>query len=113
MRCQHPNAPENHSPRCAYRLATGAPLWSICNCGIYTQWLIAGSPEMAKCAKDTLPPMPACMPCPYCGIDHIDAGEWQFRPHHKHKCLHCGKLFRFEGEDGEYFYGVADPDHYP
>lgn len=53
-------------------------------------------------------PQPARMPCPYCGIDHIDADDWETRPHHKHLCLHCGKLFRFEGADGEYFYGVGD-----
>jgi hypothetical protein len=55
-------------------------------------------------------PKPAVMHCPFCGVRHVDEGEWETRPHHKHLCLGCGKLFRFEGDAGEYFYGVTSVD---
>jgi hypothetical protein len=53
-------------------------------------------------------PEPAVIFCPYCGTRHVDEGEWETKPHHKHLCSNrqCGKLFRYEGADGEYFYGV-------
>jgi hypothetical protein len=51
-------------------------------------------------------PQPAVIFCPYCGARHVDKDEWQTRPHHKHLCAGCGKLFRYQGADGEYFYGA-------
>lgn len=57
-------------------------------------------------------PRPAHIRCPWCDTRHLDVGEWETRPHHKHKCAACGKLFRVEGEHGEYFYGTRDDDHY-
>ncbi len=58
------------------------------------------------------PPQPAHIRCPWCDTRHLDVGEWETRPHHKHKCAACQKLFRVEGEHGEYFYGINDDDHY-
>lgn len=51
---------------------------------------------------------PAAMHCPWCGFRHLDVGEWETRPHHKHLCLNpaCNKLFRIEGGEGEYFRGA-------
>ena len=49
-------------------------------------------------------PIPCTMYCPFCGALHVDEGEWATRPHHKHLCQHCGKLWRVE----PYCYGV-DP----
>ena len=43
--------------------------------------------------------------CPYCHTQHLDEGEWLERPHHKHLCLHCKKLWRVE----PFCFGVADP----
>ena len=57
-------------------------------------------------------PQPAHIRCPWCDTRHLDIGEWEMRPHHKHKCAACQKLFRVEGEHGEYFYGINDDDHY-
>lgn len=58
-------------------------------------------------------PQPAAICCPWCFTRHIDVGEWETRPHHKHLCLTCKKLFRVEGENGEYFYGIPDEQHEP
>jgi hypothetical protein len=33
--------------------------------------------------------------CPACGKDHVDAGEWEDKPHHTHLCEHCGAEFDF------------------
>ncbi len=54
------------------------------------------------------PPRPARTHCPWCGAQHFDIDGWETRPHHKHLCSDpkCGKLFRVEGEHGEYFYGA-------
>lgn len=52
-------------------------------------------------------PKPAHICCPWCSTRHVDIGEWETRPHHKHLCLTCKKIFRVEGENGEYFYGVS------
>ena len=47
--------------------------------------------------------------CPWCHEQHFDKGEWLERPHHKHLCAYCGKLWRVE----PFCFGVADPhEHY-
>jgi len=56
------------------------------------------------------PPVPAHIYCPWCNAQHIDVGQWETRPHHKHLCLACDKLFRVEGENGEYFYGIPSQE---
>ncbi len=49
--------------------------------------------------------MVPCVPlyCPHCSARHIDRGEWSTRPHHKHLCASCGKLWRVE----PYVFGAA------
>ncbi len=51
-------------------------------------------------------PGPAVIYCPWCHERHLDEGEWKTRPHHKHLCLKCGKLFRVE----PYCYGAHDDE---
>ncbi len=51
-------------------------------------------------------PAPAIIHCPYCHFRHVDAGEWKTRPHHKHLCLNCQKLFRIE----PYCYGAPEEE---
>lgn len=34
--------------------------------------------------------------CPFCGLRHVDEGEWTTRPHHKHLCGACGGFWRVE-----------------
>lgn len=41
-------------------------------------------------------PIAALLFCPYCGMQHVDVDEWATRPHHKHLCARCGKLWRVE-----------------
>jgi hypothetical protein len=40
--------------------------------------------------------------CPFCCTQHVDEGEWSSRPHHKHLCAKCGKIWRVE----PYTFGV-------
>eukprot|EP00919_Chromeraceae_sp_WS-2016_P077296 GHVR01182998.1.p1 GENE.GHVR01182998.1~~GHVR01182998.1.p1 ORF type:complete len:259 (-),score=39.62 GHVR01182998.1:376-1152(-) len=32
--------------------------------------------------------------CTACGVEHLDEGEWETRPHRTHLCLVCGHLWR-------------------
>ena len=69
--------------------------------------------HLPQCDSANSPgPRPARMFCPFCGTQHFDIGEWKTRPHHRHLCLNpqCGKLFRLEGDGGEYFYGADATD---
>jgi hypothetical protein len=70
------------------------------------------TPCQCGAKAETPAPTPANIRCPYCDTRHIDIDEWATRPHHKHKCAACERLFRFEGTDGEYFFGIPDDDHY-
>ena len=38
--------------------------------------------------------IPMRLNCPECGELHIDAGEFEHRPHHTHACQHCGMVWR-------------------
>lgn len=38
--------------------------------------------------------IPTLLFCPYCGQQHVDAGEWATKPHRTHLCLHCHKTWR-------------------
>lgn len=46
----------------------------------------------------------AILHCPWCGLRHIDEGEWATRPHHTHECQGCGQEWRVE----PYARGVTD-----
>ncbi len=48
------------------------------------QWLAA------KEALDNIQPREMQLPCPKCGILHIEEGEWAATPHKKHQCRMCG-----------------------
>jgi hypothetical protein len=41
-----------------------------------------------------LSPVPMILRCHYCGMRHIDEGEFATKPHHTHACQHCGECWR-------------------
>lgn len=45
---------------------------------------------------DPTKPVPIDMrlPCPECGVLHIDEGEFLTKAHHTHACQHCGMVWR-------------------
>lgn len=40
------------------------------------------------------PPIPMRLPCPSCGVLHIDEGEFATKAHHTHACQACGSVWR-------------------
>lgn len=45
-------------------------------------------------AKRSDRPVPMVMNCPACSARHIDAGEFETKPHHTHACQACGFVWR-------------------
>lgn len=39
-------------------------------------------------------PIPMRIPCPSCGVLHVDDGEFATKPHHTHACQSCGNVWR-------------------
>lgn len=39
-------------------------------------------------------PIPMRLPCPACGVLHIDVGEFETKVHHTHSCQECGLTWR-------------------
>lgn len=39
-------------------------------------------------------PIPMRIPCPECGVLHIDEGEFATKVHHTHACQSCGMVWR-------------------
>lgn len=39
-------------------------------------------------------PIPMRIPCPRCGVLHVDKGEYATKPHHTHACQSCGEVWR-------------------
>lgn len=39
-------------------------------------------------------PVPMLLWCPECGERHVDAGEFEKKPHHTHACQSCGMVWR-------------------
>lgn len=46
-----------------------------------------------ECAR-TEAPIPMRLPCPDCGVLHIDEGDFATRSHHTHSCQNCGLTWR-------------------
>jgi rubredoxin len=38
-------------------------------------------------------PLPVVLFCPVCRAQHVDTEEWAFRPHRRHRCLHCDHVW--------------------
>ena len=49
-----------------------------------------------------------CMVCPFCRGRHVDRGIWRRRPHKRHLCERCGRVFGYF--EYEYTRGLPDPD---
>lgn len=39
-------------------------------------------------------PIPMRLPCPTCGVLHIDVGDFATKVHHTHACQNCGAVWR-------------------
>lgn len=39
-------------------------------------------------------PIPMRLPCPSCGVLHVDGGEFATKVHHTHACQQCGAVWR-------------------
>lgn len=39
-------------------------------------------------------PIPMRIPCPACGVMHLDVGEFVTKVHHTHACQECGMVWR-------------------
>lgn len=39
-------------------------------------------------------PIPMRLPCPGCGVLHLDEGEFATKAHHTHACQECGMVWR-------------------
>lgn len=54
--------------------------------------------ESISVSPDGKPPrtasIPMRLPCPACGVLHLDEGEWATKPHHTHACQFCGNVWR-------------------
>lgn len=38
--------------------------------------------------------IPVRIPCPECGVFHVDEPPWDTKPHHTHACQQCGNVWR-------------------
>jgi hypothetical protein len=48
--------------------------------------------------------------CETCHAQHVDRGEWALRPHKRHLCAHCGRVWEpFEAQGYDYSFGVESP----
>lgn len=85
----------NHQPQ--FSLAPVAASSTSANLSI--------SPEAAKqfsieaqfpdgVIAETPAPVPMTLFCPFCGVQHVDEGEWATRPHKTHQCQSCKKEWR-------------------
>lgn len=52
-------------------------------------------------------PEPRIIHCPACGFQHVDEGEWASKPHTRHRCAACDRVW---SEAGHATIGVTEED---
>ncbi|HEX6038894.1 hypothetical protein [Longimicrobium sp.] len=109
-------APEPAPWKCAARNSACDPPqdcdWPNCGCDPKASEVMSALVEQGwrpPAPAQEGAPKPAHLFCPKCNERHVDRGEWETRPHHKHLCEFCGHVWRVE----PYTYGIAAPEPAP
>lgn len=50
--------------------------------------------QITELRQQLAAPIPMVLPCPECGVEHIDEDEWETRPRRTHLCQFCGHQWR-------------------
>lgn len=77
----------------AERLVKPGANVSASECVEISQGLIKFLDKAMLTPTDTVP-IAMRLPCPICGVLHIDTGEFETKPHHTHACQNCGNVWR-------------------